>query len=51
MAITCGGTFVSKSKARRFALPWEQRCDADPQAEALASFPALLGAVTDTVSE
>jgi hypothetical protein len=35
---------------RRFALPWEQRGDADPQSEALAGFSALLDSVTDESS-
>ena len=32
---------------RRFAMPWEQRGDADPQAEALGSFSGLLEAIQD----
>ncbi len=39
---------LARLDPRRFALPWEQRGDADPQAEAVASFSALLEAVTDT---
>lgn len=39
---------LARLDPRRFALPWEQRGDGDPQAEAVASFPALLDAVTDT---
>lgn len=39
---------LARLDPRRFALPWEQRGDADPQAEAVAAFPALLDAVTDT---
>ena len=39
---------LARLDPKRFALPWEQRGDADPQAEAVASFPALLDAVTDT---
>ena len=41
---------VAARPARPPALraPWEQRGDADPQAEAVASFSALLDAVTDT---
>ena len=39
---------LARLDPRRFALPWEQRGDADPQAEAVAAFPALLEAVTDT---
>lgn len=39
---------LARLDPRRFALPWEQRGDADPQADALARFPAMLDAVTDT---
>jgi hypothetical protein len=41
---------MARLDPKRFALPWEQRGDADPQAEAVASFPALLDAVTDLQS-
>ena len=43
---------LARLDPRRFAAPWELRRDgaADPQAEARASFPALLDALTDTVS-
>src|SRR3954449_954245 len=41
---------LSRLDPKRFALPWEQRGDADPQAEAVAAFPALLDAITDTPS-
>jgi hypothetical protein len=41
---------LARLDPRRFALPWEQRGDADPQAGAVAAFPALLEAVTDTPS-
>jgi hypothetical protein len=41
---------LARLDPRRFALPWEQRGDADPQAEAAATFPALLDALTDTPS-
>jgi hypothetical protein len=41
---------LARLDPKRFALPWEQRGDADPQAEAVAAFPALLDAVTDTVA-
>ena len=41
---------LARLDPKRFALPWEQRGDADPQAEAVATFPALLEAVTDAVS-
>ena len=36
--------------AKRFALPWEQRGDADPQAIATDAFPALLESLTDVPS-
>ena len=39
---------LARLDPKRFALPWEQRGDADPQAEALAAFPAALDAITDT---
>ena len=39
---------LARLDPKRFALPWEQRGDADPQAEALAAFPAVLDAITDT---
>jgi hypothetical protein len=42
---------LARLDPKRFALPWEQRGDADPQAEAVASFPDMLAAVTDAVSE
>ena len=41
---------LARLDPRRFALPWEQRGDADPQAEAAEAFPALLDALTDTPS-
>ena len=41
---------LARLDPKRFALPWEQRGDSDPQAEALAAFPALLDAVADAVS-
>ena len=41
---------LARLDPKRFALPWEQRGDCDPQAEAIATFPALLDAVTDTPS-
>lgn len=43
---------LTRLDPRRFAAPWELRKDgaADPQAEARESFPALLEALTDTVS-
>ena len=39
---------LARLDPKRFALPWEQRGDADPQAQAAAAFPALLEAITDT---
>ena len=42
---------LARLDPKRFALPWEQRGDSDPQADAVAAFPALLDAVTDAVSE
>jgi hypothetical protein len=44
---------LARLDPRRFASPWELRKDgaADPQAEARENFPALLDAITDTVSE
>jgi hypothetical protein len=41
---------LARLDPKRFALPWEQRGDADPQAAAVAAFPGLLEAVTDTPS-
>lgn len=41
---------LARLDPRRFALPWEQRGDSDPQAQAVAAFPALLDAVTDAPS-
>jgi hypothetical protein len=38
---------LARLDPKRFALPWEQRGDADPQAQAVDAFPALLDAVTD----
>jgi hypothetical protein len=44
---------LARLDPKRFAAPWELRGDrgADPQAEARESFPALLDALADTVSE
>jgi len=42
---------LARLDPKRFAMPWEQRGDADPQAEAVAAFPALLDAITDTPAE
>jgi len=46
---------LARLDPKRFALPWEQRGGTksteghpDPQAEALAAFPAVLDAITDT---
>jgi hypothetical protein len=41
---------LARLDPKRFALPWEQRGDADPQAEAVARFPALLETLEDTES-
>jgi hypothetical protein len=43
---------LARLDPRRFAAPWELRKDgaADPQSEARHSFPALLDALSDTVS-
>jgi len=43
---------LARLDPKRFAAPWELRGDlaADPQAAARESFPALLDAITDTVS-
>ena len=41
---------IARLDPKRFALPWEQRGDADPQGEALKGFAALLDAVTDESS-
>ena len=41
---------LARLDPKRFAAPWERRKDdnADPQADAHAAFPALLGALADT---
>ena len=39
---------LARLDPKRFALPWEQRGDADPQADAVAAFPALLEGLADT---
>ncbi len=39
---------LSRLDPKRFALPWEQRGDGDPQAAAVAAFPALLDSLSDT---
>ena len=42
---------LARLDPKRFALPWEQRGDADPQTEAVAAFPALLDTVTDAPAD
>ena len=39
---------LARLDPKRFALPWEQRGDGDPQAEAVAAFQGQLDALTDT---
>jgi hypothetical protein len=46
-ATNCSCGFWPVSDPKRFALPWEQRGDADPQAEAVDTFPALLDDLAD----
>jgi len=41
---------IARLDPKRFALPWEQRGDADPQAEAVTAFPALLDSIADVAS-
>jgi hypothetical protein len=41
---------LARLDPKRFALPWEQRGESDPQADAIAAFPDLLDAVTDAAS-
>jgi hypothetical protein len=41
---------LSRLDPKRFALPWEQRGDSDPQAQAAAGFQGLLDGLTDTPS-
>jgi hypothetical protein len=41
---------LARLDPKRFALPWEQRGNADPQAEAAAAFPALLDSIKDVAS-
>src|SRR6476659_3958792 len=41
---------LARLDPKRFALPWEQRGDADPQAAAVSAFPELLEAVTDATA-
>lgn len=42
---------LARLDPKRFALPWEQRGDSDPQTEAVARFPALLASLDDTVAD
>ena len=41
---------LARLDPKRFALPWEQRGDADPQADAAAAFPGLLDDLKDVAS-
>ena len=41
---------LARLDPKRFALPWEQRGDCDPQAEAAARFNGMLDGLTDTLS-
>jgi hypothetical protein len=41
---------LARLDPKRFALPWEQRGDADPQGEAAAAFPSLLDGLSDVPS-
>ncbi len=41
---------LARLDPKRFALPWEQRGDSDPQAEAGAAFQGLLDGITDVAS-
>jgi len=41
---------LARLDPKRFALPWEQRGDADPQAEAAAAWSDRLDAVTDVTA-
>ena len=41
---------LARLDPKRFALPWEQRGDSDPQAEAAANFNNVLDAITDVAS-
>jgi hypothetical protein len=41
---------LARLDPKRFALPWEQRADADPQAQAAAGFGPLLDGLTDIPS-
>ena len=39
---------LARLDPRRFALPWEQRGDTDPQAEAASAFSGMLDSLSDT---
>jgi len=41
---------LARLDPKRFAMPWEKRGDADPQADAAEAFPRLLDGLTDTPS-
>jgi hypothetical protein len=41
---------LARLDPKRFALPWEQRGDADPQAEAVAAWSDRLDALTDVAA-
>lgn len=42
---------LARLDPKHFALPWEQRGDADPQADAVARFPGLLDSLGDAISD
>jgi hypothetical protein len=42
---------LARLDRKGFALPWEQRGDADPQAAAVAAFPQLLGDLADVPAD
>ena len=42
---------LARLDPKRFAMPWEQRGDADPQAEAVANFPGLLDGLADVPAD
>ena len=42
---------LARLDPKRFALPWEQRGDGDPQGAAVAAFPALLDGLADTPAD
>ena len=41
---------LARLDPKRFALPWEQRGDADPQAEAAVAISGMLDSLSDTPS-